>query len=576
MTRLVARSFHGVAAGLFLVASACAPAAPPAAPTSVPAPASPAPPAPTGAPAPAAAPQPTSVPKPAAATQPAAATRAPAAATIKRGGTATIAFCCDAIHLDPHRGTTAQNYVSLVYDGLTQLKTGPDVPTGTHIVEPALAEKWEISPDGKVYTFTLRKGVKFHNVPPINGRELTADDVVFSFDRMLAKTAENIKRDLFDPVEKVEAVDPSTVRVTLSAPFAPFLTNLATVFAAIVPKSELDFKQVAIGTGPFVLEDYERKGKATYKKNPDYWATGADGKPLPYLDGYVQVVIPEESTRVAALRSRQVDFTDQLVENLAKQILQTNPELKSDRFPGNFSVMARLNAGQKPLDDVRVRQAIALATDRDSIAKALGGGDGVVNGPIPTALTDWAVPVAELPNMKPDLAKAKQFMADAGHGGGLQLTAILQRSPANRTILLEALQQQLKAVGIDLQLQFVEPAELQKRRIEKNYQILADNLTPSVEPDTYTYVEYHSRSSGNVGNYSDPALDALLERQRATTDPAERKKILRDVQVKLAEEQFILTSGDPYYSSVLQPYVRGFRFSYMNQRIPIKHVWLDK
>src|SRR6267143_6865570 len=96
-------------------------------------------------------------------------TQAPA---VKRGGTATIAFSVDPNHFDPHRGTTAQNFVSLVYDGLTQFKTGPDVPPGTHILEPALAEKWEISPDGKTYTFSLRKGVKFHDVPPINGREM--------------------------------------------------------------------------------------------------------------------------------------------------------------------------------------------------------------------------------------------------------------------------------------------------------------------------------------------------------------------------------------------------------------------
>ncbi len=500
----------------------------------------------------------------------------PAAAAIKRGGTVTIAFSVDPTHFDPHKGTTAINYVSLVYDGLTEFKTGPDVPPGTHVLEPALAESWDISPDGKTYTFHLRKGVKFHDVPPVSGREMTADDVAFSLERMLAKDPENIKRDLFAAIDKVDVVDKNTVRVTLSQPFAPLLADLATVSAAIVPKSDVNFKSVAIGTGPFVLKEFQRQTKYVYVKNPSYWKNGADGKPLPYLDGFTQVIIPDEGARTSALRAGQLDFTDLLVDNLAKELLKSNSSLVSEKFPGNFSVMTRLNVKEKPLDDVRVRQAISLALDRQTIANALGGGTGIVNGPIPTALTDWAVPVSELPNFKQDTAKAKQLLADAGYAGGLKLTAVLLRSPQNRQIMLEAMQGQLKAVGIDLQLQFVESADLNKRKVDHNFQLMGDNLTPSAEPDTYAYVEYDSKSSGNLGNYGDPALDQLLEKERATTDPAQRKQVLRDIQMKLAELQFIITTGDPYYHSVFQPYVKGFRFSFVNQRIPIKYVWLDK
>lgn len=495
---------------------------------------------------------------------------------VKRGGTVSIAFSVDPNHFDPHRGTTAQNFVSVLYDGLTQFKTGPDVPPGTQIIEPALAEKWEISPDGKTYTFTLRKGVKFHDVAPIGGRELTSDDVAFSLERMLVRDAENIKRDLFDVITKVDATDKYTVKLTLSQPFAPLLANLGTVFASILPRSTVDYKKVAIGTGPFVQGDFEPKSKYVYKKNAAYWANGSDGKPLPYLDGFTQVIIPDEGARTSALRAGQLDFTDLLVDNLALALLTSNPALVSEKFPGNFSVMTRINVKEKPLDDVRVRQALSLALDRQAIANALGGGVGIVNGAIPTALTDWAVPVAELPNLKTDTAKAKQLLAEAGFATGLKLTAVLQRSPQNRTIMLEAIQAQLKVVGVDLQLQFVESAELQKRRVDRNYQLMGDNLTPSAEPDTYTYIEYHSKSSGNVGNYNDPALDVLLDKQRATTDPAERKRVMRDIQLRLAELQYILTTGDPYYHSVFQPYVKGFRFSFVNQRIAIKNVWLDR
>ena len=506
----------------------------------------------------------------------AAGSASPAKAAIKRGGTVTLAFSVDPNHFDPHKGTTAQNFVSLVYDGLTEFKTGPDVPPGTHILEPALAEKWDISPDGKTYTFSLRKGVKFQDVAPINGREMTADDVAFSFDRMLANDPENIKRDLFNVITKVEVVDKYTVRLTLSQPFAPLLANLATVFAAIVPKSEVNFKTTAVGTGPFVLKEVQRQSKYVYVKNPSYWKEGVDGKPLPYLDGFTQVIIPDEGTRTSALRAGQLDFTDLLVDNLAKEILKSNSALVDEKFPGNFSVMVRLNAADPALKDVRVRQAISLAIDRQGIANALGGGTGIVNGPIPTALTDYAAKVSDLPNFTQDQAKAKQLLADAGFGSGLKLTAVLLRSPQNRQIMLEAMQPMLKAVGIDLTLQFVESADLSKRRVDRNYQLMGDNLTPSVEPDTYTYVEYHSKSLGNVGNYNDAGLDQLLEKQRATVDPAQRKQILSDIQKKLAELQYIITTGDPYYHSIFQPFVKGFRFSFVNQRIPMKYIWLDK
>lgn len=504
-----------------------------------------------------------------------AAAAAPQAA-VKRGGTVNIAFSVDPSHFDPHRGTTAQNFVSVVYDGLTQFKTGSDVPTGTHILQPALAERWVISPDGKTYTFSLRRGVRFQDVAPISGRELTSDDVVFSFERILAVTAENIRRDLFAVITSVEAVDKYTVRFTLSQPFAPLLANLGTVFGSILPRADLDFKRVAIGTGPFVLSEVQRRSKYVYTKNPSYWSMGLDGKPLPYLDGFTQLIIPDEGARLSALRAGQLDFTDLLVDNLAQELLRSDRALVSERFPGNFSVMTRINVKEKPLDDLRVRQAMSLAIDRQAIANALGGGTGAVNGPIPAALTDWAVPVADLPNFKPDIAKARALLADAGFASGLRLTAILQRSPQNRTIMLEAIQAQLKEVGIDLRLQFVEPAELQKRRVDRNFQLLGDNLTPSPEPDTYTWIEYHSKSAGNVGNYNDPALDALLDKARMTIDAAERKKILRDAQTRLADLQFILTTGDPIFHSVFHPHVKGFRFSYVNQRIPMKNVWIDK
>ena len=493
-----------------------------------------------------------------------------AAPTPKSGGTLNATFSSDPGHLDPHRGVTAQNFVPLVYNTLVRFKTGTGVKVQDFIIEPDLAETWE-QPNPTTYVFHLRKGVKWQTIPPVSGREFTSDDVLFSFDRMLANDAENIKRDLFAAIDKVEAPDKYTVRITLKQPFAPFLSNLATVFASILPRADVDFKKVTIGTGPFMLTSSEKGVKYVYKKNSDYFEKG-----LPYLDQINILIIPDMAARLSAFRAGQLDVVDLLAYQQAKPLLDANSKLSSEQWPGNFSVMARLNVTKPPLDNPKVRQALSLALDRDAIARALGGGQGVVNGPVPTALGDSVVPPDQLFGFKRDVAKAKQLLADAGLAGGFSLDAVGGNSPDNRKIMLEAMAGQWAEVGVKLNIKLVAPTEINKLRVDKNFQVMADNFTLASDPDNYLYIEYHSKSSGNIGGYNDPALDKLLEQQRTATDPAQRKQLVADAQKKVAEDAFILTTGDPIYVSLSQPSVKGFRHSYINQYLPLKNIWLDK
>ena len=494
---------------------------------------------------------------------------APAVAP-KRGGTLNATFSSDPAHFDPHRGTTAQNFVPLVYNGLVRFKTGTDVRVDEYVLEPDLAEKWELSADGTVYTFHLRRGVRFHDRPPVNGRELTSDDVVWSVQRMLAEDPENIKRDLFSVIKSAQAVDRYTVRITLSEPFAPLLDNLATVFASIVPRAEIDYKQVVIGTGPFLLDSFTRGTRYVYKRHPAYFERGR-----PYLDEIVLHILRDFATRAAALRAGRIDVVDLLPYGQALPIIKEG-NLAWERYLGIFSVHLRLNTAKPPLNNERVRQALSLALNRQAIAIALGGGEGVVNGPVPAGLGKWATDWRKLPYFTRDVAKARQILREAGFPGGVTIDAVGGSSPDNRRVILEAIKAQWAQIGVTLNFRLVDTATVQRVRFQKDFMILADNFTLSSDPDSYLFLEYHSKSSGNVGNYAGAEVDRLLEVQRRETDPAKRVALVHQAEALIARKAWIITTGDPIYVSLAWPYVKGFRHNNISQYLPLKNIWLDK
>src|SRR5215468_10501905 len=228
----------------------------------------------------------------------------------KRGGILRIRGW-DPPHFDPH--LTINNYtnylVSFVYGRLVRHKVGADVQPGTFPIEPDLAERWE-TPDDTTYIFHLRKGVKWHNKPPLKGREFVAEDVKFTYDRFLTDQGNQL-RELLEPVERVEVVDRYTVQILLKEPFVWLLDVLARpqamwIIAPEVVQQYGDLKkpETAIGTGPFLLERYEPNVKAVFKRHPAYFRTG-----LPWVDGVEWLVIDDDSTRLAMYRTRQLDVS---------------------------------------------------------------------------------------------------------------------------------------------------------------------------------------------------------------------------------------------------------------------------
>src|SRR5215831_11495098 len=216
----------------------------------------------------------------------------------------------DPPHFDPH--LTINNYthstLSLVYSRLVRHQAGPEVQPGTFPLEPDLAERWEELND-TTYVFHLRQGVQWHNKPPVNGRELVAEDIKFTYDRFLTEKG-NANRYMLEPVDRVEVVDRYTVKFLLKEPFVWLVNTLAYPWSMWIVAPEVvqhfgDLKKVetAIGTGPFILERYEPNVKTVFIRNPEYFRPGQ-----PYVDGVEWLVIPDESTGLAMYRTGQIDL----------------------------------------------------------------------------------------------------------------------------------------------------------------------------------------------------------------------------------------------------------------------------
>jgi peptide/nickel transport system substrate-binding protein len=264
----------------------------------------------------------------------------------------------DALSMDPIASSDNPSIWAqlLIYD--TLIRPSPD---GTNL-EPGLAEKWTVAPDGKEYVFTLR-AAKFADGSPV-----TADDVIFSLKRAAGEKSDWAR--FFKPITRYEAVDPHTIKMTLDKPFTPMLNNLALFSGAILPKALVEKDPAAffahpIGSGPFVLKAWNKGDKIVLAKNPLYWQAGR-----PAIDGAEIQVIGEDNSRVLKLRAAEIDAAIDIPFNQLKQ-LQSLPDIKTAAADVFRVEMVQLNTTKKPFDDVRVRRALNYAVDKEAIIKGV-------------------------------------------------------------------------------------------------------------------------------------------------------------------------------------------------------------
>jgi peptide/nickel transport system substrate-binding protein len=484
----------------------------------------------------------------------------------RAGGVSVWAAETDPVALNP---ITNSNFSSTqgfehCYESLTAFDAALNIV-------PALAERWE-TPDPTTYLFHLRRGVKFHD-----GSDFTAEDVKYTFDIVLNPKGPAVWRGNFDQVDRVEVVDRQTVRFTTKAPFPPLLGALAILrSSAIVPKGameKLKLETQIVGTGPFRLVEYVPKSHLKLKRNPDYW-----GKPLPYLEDVTFRVLEEEDARVAGLRAGSLDYAFLTPEGV--QRLRSEKGLVITSRPRTYLYAFVINRARKPWSDARVRQAMSLATNRQEFVEKVFSGGATIAGPIPFGFGDWFLPPEELTGkwFKPDVARARQLLREAGVADGQPLDLLVTPFNQNFPGLAVVFAEQMKQIGLAVKIRQVEQGVFLKEVAPPtfNYDVQANAYTARHDPDGYVYNGFHSKTP-NAAGYANAKLDDLLVKARTTIDVAQRKALYRDIQRTLLDDAPNIWLCNDTVTEGLQAYVKGYAQSpYTYRAWGLKHAWLDK
>ncbi|MGG7622053.1 glutathione ABC transporter substrate-binding protein [Bacillus coreaensis] len=435
------------------------------------------------------------------------------------GGTLVVARQTDAESLDP-QFTSSISTVSIVhhhvYENLVQHNEDMEI-------EPMLAESWK-QIDDITWEFYLRDDVTFHDGTPFN-----AEAVKKTIDRSQDPEVASPRAIMFSSVKEVEVVDEFTVRFHLKEQFAPLLSNLASHEGAIQsPKAidELgkDLGQQPVGTGPYKFVSWTPGDEIVFEKNPDYW--GDPGK----TDKIVWKIVPEDSTRLAMLETGEAQVAEPIPSADMERIKESSTmNLYTSEALGTEWV--GFNTSAKPLDDVRVRQAISHAIERSSLI------DGVYSGVGTLATSTLGKKVFgfsnDLPSYEYDLEEAKRLMKEAGYEDGLEIT-ITTTETRERQNLAEVLQSQLKGIGIDVKINLMEAASYYEAAANGQIEMFIGSWRNATGDGDYNQFNlFHSSSIGPTGNYfyfNNPEVDALIEKGRAVMDPTERKEVYHQLQ----------------------------------------------
>jgi peptide/nickel transport system substrate-binding protein len=453
------------------------------------------------------------------------------------GGVFRYALPSDARSLDPHGQSSFNTHIAIgsTYSKLVDFRTGPDVPYGSPELEGDLAESWEPSPDGRTWTFHLRHGVRFHDVAPVNGREFTSQDVLCTVQRIRELPGHQVSQ--LAMVRDVTAPDPYTVVFALTEPYAEFDTNLAGHFMWMLPcegtRGEFDLATTAIGTGPYVLERWERDRERVLTAHPGYYVEGQ-----PYIERIEISIVPDQAAAIAAFRTGQTDFLSALTLDIAQaeRLLAEEPESVLFREQGLTQTRVYMNQEREPFDDVRVRRAVALAIDRQGMIDSIRAGGSLTAAVTPTL--HGGLPSEEAARLQPhDPEQARRLLAEAGLPQGFSTKMIITDGYGDNVVReAQWVQQDLAEVGIQVELVVQDYATYFTESFAgKNYDMGYGLQTPMLSADEYLTGEWTSDGPRNWYGIADPALDEMIVQQRGELDRASRERQLHDIQRYIIE-----------------------------------------
>jgi peptide/nickel transport system substrate-binding protein len=478
--------------------------------------------------------------------------------------TLTIGVDQEAVGLDPNKVTAFSSFrrIDLLYNKLVTYDAD------LHVVGD-LAESWD-TPDARTYIFHLRKGVRFHD-----GQELTSEDVLFTIERILDPKTASPGRSYIDAVDGVSAVDRYTVRVHLKYPLASLLSGLASGNAAIVEKAAVlrstsgDLQKTEAGTGPFTLAEWVPDNIMRLVRNPTYFKRG-----LPKVDEVVYRVIPEQTSLLAGVRTRSLDMATISDGSVTKQA-QGDKALTVLQAPSLNLRIFSFNTTRPPFTEVRVRDAIAFAIDRDAIVKAAEFGLGEISGPVPAPAKTWALPVNEFPEYHPNPAKARQMLQEAG-AAGAAFKIVASPTYEGGLAVAQVIQSQLRAVGLNPAIENIEWGTYINRWVKRDFDTMVELRGGDPDPDRFLYRTFYSTGAVNNFLFKDPAVDRLLDRGRVHVVAAERKPIYDDLQRALVQKAPAVFLYTPYNTQVLQAYVKGFRLIPTGALSYIEHASIER
>src|SRR5215204_7345455 len=461
-------------------------------------------------------------------------------------GTLYVALDAEPPELDPNLSSAYvdRQVMASLYDKLVDINEEGEIV-------PMLAKSYDVSDDGTVYTFKLREGIKFHD-----GTEFNAEAVKFNLDRY--QKEDSVRSTEVEPIESVEVVDPMTVRVTLSEPFAPFLavlTDRAGIMASpkAIEKNNGRISKDPVGTGPFKFVERVRGDHITVEKNPDYWREG-----LPKIDKIEYRGITDENVQYQNLQSGELDLIDSIPLVELKN-LQESGDYNVSVEPGLGFQGIYLNVQQPPFDNKELRQAVYRLVDREAIVKAALRNVGGTPANSPFGEQSWAYSDESDAYPERSVEEAKALLEKGGEPDGFSFTLKTDTSPINQQIA-QIIQNNLKPAGIDVKVEGEDFGTLLEDSDNGNFQALYLGWSGRIDPDLNIYDFTVTDGDFNSSGYSNPEVDRLLGEARTTSDRDRRKKLYDQVMEILHEDvpYVYLFHNNQTTDFAMQPTVQGF------------------
>ena len=469
----------------------------------------------------------------------------------------------------------------LSYSKLYRFKAGvPEVAPGDISMEPDLAQTMPEQADQTTLTMKL-KPAKFQALPPLNGREVTADDVRYAIERY--QTFEkSVHQTLWSFLDTIETPDRQTVTLKLKVPYADAVQIMGgNLGAYIVPKEWAETPDVntkMVGSGPYFHTEYQTGVSVSFKKNPDYY-----DKPFPYLDELKAFIVTDQAKRVADFSARSVDVSYLNLPDERDQLKKNRPDAKFDEYLGSTSYVF-MRTDRPPWNDRRVRQALSMAINRPQLRQALLKGEGVDDQALWVGMAGWAKPVKDLSGAKYwqyNPAEAKKLLEAAGVGNPTWTWDHADASVYGQQYvdIATLTQAQWKDVGITIKdqpapyAQFISTTALgqyeQVGHVARAVPYWVDVLT------NFFSWGASGRARANGSYVQDDRLNALLDKQRAQYDEAERKKTVNEIQDLISEEQWYIYWSAPSYTYFWNPAVTNYRPHNWFPQVHYMRVWKE-